>query len=68
MARTNYNQVKRNKEAARKARQDARLARRQSSRTGADAPPAEDGAGAPDPAAPDPAAPDPAAAAAGPKP
>jgi hypothetical protein len=57
MARTNYNQVKRNKEAARKARQDARLARRQS-RTGADAPPADDGAGTPDPAA----------AAAGPKP
>ena len=57
MARTNYNQVKRNKEAARKARQEARLARRQA-RPAADAPPVEDGAGAPDPAAP----------AAGPKP
>jgi len=32
MAKTNYNQVKRQKEAARKARQNERLARRQQAR------------------------------------
>lgn len=45
MAKPNYNHAKRQKEAARKARQDARLARRQPKRT-EDAPAAE-GAGNP---------------------
>jgi hypothetical protein len=41
MAKTNYNQEKRKKEFARKARQDARLARRQARKEG-DAAPAND--------------------------
>jgi hypothetical protein len=55
MAKTNYNQLKRNKEAARKARQEARLARRHTRNTG-DAPPAEGGADAANPATSEPGA------------
>jgi hypothetical protein len=52
MAKPNYNFAKRQKEAARKARQDARLARRQSKpESGV---PAADDAGAPPPGGPKP--------------
>ena len=47
MAKTNYNQLKRQKEAARKTRQDARLARRQARKAGEE-PPADDAANAAD--------------------
>jgi len=55
VARTNYNLAKRQKEAARKARQNERLARRQS-RAPEDAPAIEGPAEAPTPATPAPEA------------